>query len=72
MDQVLRNQQIVKSVKGVLFELEAMIGIIIPIEYIVEAACKKGYSASDIIYAIDKLKLSEQIYEPRKGFYSLI
>ncbi|RLE38652.1 hypothetical protein DRJ17_03265 [Candidatus Woesearchaeota archaeon] len=59
-------------VREIINELENKIGKTIPIEDVVEAAAAQGVEESQVEEAIEKLKRSGDIFEPRRGFLSKI
>ncbi|MFH0977816.1 MAG: minichromosome maintenance protein MCM [Candidatus Woesearchaeota archaeon] len=58
------------SIKEIIVELENKLGKTIPIEDIMRLATEKGMDESDVESAIEKLKRSGDIYEPRHGIIS--
>ena len=60
------------TIKEILSELENKIGKAIPIEDVVSSAKEKGLKEEDAEEAIEKLKRSGDVFEPRKGFLSRI
>ncbi len=60
------------NVKEIISELEAKIGKTISIDAVVDAAKKKGISEEDAEEAIEKLKRTGNIFEPRPGVISRI
>lgn len=60
------------SVREIIVELENKLGKTIPIEEIMRLATEKGMDESDVESAIDKLKRSGDLFEPRHGFISRI
>jgi replicative DNA helicase Mcm len=65
-----RNKVIV--IKEIIQELENELGKTIPLEQIAERALEKGLSEDDLESAIEKLRRSGDIYEPKRGFISRI
>ncbi len=62
----------IMTVKEIIHELEKTIGKAIPIEEIMKAADAKDMKEADVEEAIEKLKRSGDLFEPRKGFLSRI
>ena len=60
------------NIKEIINELEERIGKSIPIEDIVAEARSKGIEEARIEEALDKLKRSGDIFEPRRGFIQKI
>lgn len=60
------------SVKDIIVELENQLGNRIPIEDIIRLATEKGIDESDVDSAIEKLKRSGDVFEPKRGFVSRI
>ncbi len=60
----------ISSVKNVISDLEKTLGKSIPIEEILELGKAKGLDEDTIMDAIEKLKRSGDIFEPRRGFIS--
>lgn len=60
------------SVKEIISELEGKIGKTIPIDDIVSESSAKGIKEEDVEEAIEKLKRSGDLFEPRRGFISRI
>ena len=59
-------------VKEIISELENKIGKTIPIEDIIRGATEKGIEEEKIEEAIEKLKRSGDLFEPRRGFIQRI
>ena len=55
-------------VKDIIAELEASLGKIIPMSDILRAAAAKGVSEDKVEEAVEKLKRSGDIFEPKKDF----
>ena len=55
-------------VREVIVELENKIGKTVPIEDIVRESEEKGIKADKVDEAIEKLKRSGDLFEPRRGF----
>ncbi len=55
-------------VKEIITEMEGKIGKTIPVEDIVKEAEEKGLKADKVDEAIEKLKRSGDLFEPRRGF----
>jgi replicative DNA helicase Mcm len=70
MSSSQRNK--VLTVKEIIIELEKQIGKVIPLEQLIEFAAEKGISEEDVESAIEKLKRSGDIYEPKRGSISRI
>ncbi|MFH2028055.1 MAG: minichromosome maintenance protein MCM [Nanoarchaeota archaeon] len=62
----------ISSIKEIIAELESKIGKTIPIDDIVSEAKERGIEEDKIEEAIEKLKRSGDIFEPRRGFVSRI
>lgn len=60
------------GVREIIAELEGKVGKVIPLEDILGSAEEKGISDSDVEAAIEKLKRSGDIFEPKRGFISRI
>jgi len=60
------------SVKEIIAELESSIGKTIPIDEVVRLAVEKGINEDKVEEAIEKLKRSGDVFEPRKGFVQKI
>lgn len=60
------------SIREIITELEATIGKNIPIDDIIREAAARGLSEDKVEEAIEKLKRSGDIFEPRRGFISRI
>ena len=60
------------TVKGIISELEEKIGKTIPVEEIVNLALEKGLDEEKVEAAIEKLKRSGDVFEPKRGFISRI
>ena len=60
------------NIKNIIGELEEKIGKTIPIEDIIALAVEKGMEEDEIDSAIEKLKRSGDIFEPKRGFISRI
>ena len=60
------------NVREIIGELEEKFGKAIPIEDVVAMAVEKGLSEDDVDEAIEKLKRSGDLFEPKKGFISKI
>ena len=60
------------SIKAIINELEAKLGKTIPIEDIVKLALERGLDEDKVDAAIEKLKRSGDIFEPKRGFISRI
>jgi len=65
-----RNKIII--VREIINELENRIGKTIPIDDLVKEASAKGVAESDIEDALEKLKRSGDLFEPKRGFISRI
>ncbi len=62
----------ISNVREIIAELESKIGKTIPIDDIVSEAEARGISAENVEEAIEKLKRSGDLFEPRRGFISKI
>jgi len=62
----------IMTVKQIINELEDSVGKTIPYEDIISAAESKGLKEDDVDDAIQKLKRSGDLFEPRKGHISKI
>jgi replicative DNA helicase Mcm len=60
------------NVREIISRLEESLGRTIPIDEIIKAASEKGMSEEKVEEAIEKLKKSGDIFEPRRGFISRI
>jgi replicative DNA helicase Mcm len=60
------------GVREIIIELENRIGKVIPIEEIMRLAVEKGIDESDVDSAIDRLRRSGDVFEPKRGFISRI
>jgi replicative DNA helicase Mcm len=60
------------SIREIISELESTLGKNIPIEDILREAAAKGMQEDKVEEAIEKLKRSGDIFEPRRGFISKI
>ncbi len=60
----------VHTIKNIIVELEKKVGKTIMTTDIIEAAAEKGVEESDVEEAIEKLKRSGDIFEPKSGFIS--
>lgn len=60
------------NVREIISELEGKLGRTIPIDDIMQEAKSKGMSEDKVEEAIEKLKKSGDIFEPRRGFISKI
>ena len=60
------------TVREIIVELESKIGKTIPIDDVVKQASAKGIDEEDVEEAIEKLKRSGDIFEPKRGFISRI
>lgn len=60
------------GIKEIIVELENKVGKTIPMEDIVKEAVAKGIDESDVEEAIEKLKRSGDLFEPKNGFLSRI
>jgi replicative DNA helicase Mcm len=60
------------QIREILASLENKIGKTIPIDDVLKSAIEKGIAESDAEEAIEKLKRSGDVYEPRFGFVSRI
>ncbi len=60
------------SIKEIITELENKIGKTIPIDDIISEAKEKGIEGDRVEEAIEKLKRSGDIFEPRRGFVQKI
>ena len=60
------------NVREIINELENKLGRTIPIDEIIQMASEKGMSEEKVEEAIEKLKKSGDIFEPRRGFISKI
>lgn len=60
------------AIKEILIEIENKLGKTIPLEDVVSAAKEKGLSEAEVEEAIQKLKNTGDIFEPKHGFISRI
>jgi replicative DNA helicase Mcm len=60
------------NVREIISKLEESLGRTIPIEEIIRSALEKGMSEDKVEEAIEKLKKSGDLFEPRRGFISRI
>jgi replicative DNA helicase Mcm len=60
------------SIKEIIAELESKIGKTIPIDDVIGEASAKGITEEQVEEAIEKLKRSGDLFEPRRGFISRI
>jgi len=60
------------NIKEIIKDLEDKFGRTIPIEEIIQRASEKGMNEEKVEEAIEKLKKSGDIFEPRRGFISKI
>jgi len=60
------------GIKEIIAELEKELGNRIPIDDIVRLAADRGIDESDVDNAIEKLKRSGDVFEPKRGFISRI
>ncbi len=60
------------TVREIITELESTIGRTIPIDDIVNAATEKGIEKDKVEEALERLKRSGDIFEPRRGWISKI
>lgn len=60
------------NVREIIKDLEETEGKMIPVEKILDVAAQKGMNEDKVLEAIEKLKLSGDIYEPKRGFISRI
>lgn len=60
------------NVRDIINKLEDKLGKTIPVEEIIQLASEKGMSEEKVEEAIEKLKKSGDIFEPRRGFISKI
>ena len=60
------------SVREIINDLESKYGKTIPIEDVMSEAAERGLTADKIEEAIEKLKRSGDLYEPKKGFLAKI
>ncbi len=60
------------GIREVINELEHAIGKVIPLDEIIKAAKDKGMDEEKVIEAIEKLKRSGDIFEPKRGSISKI
>ena len=58
--------------KDIILELETKLGKSIPIDDIVAEAKNRGLDEDKVEEALERLKRSGDIYEPRRGFVSKI
>ena len=65
-----RNKVI--NVREIVNELEQKLGTMVPIQDIIESASEKGLNEEKVEEAIEKLKRSGDIYEPKRGFVQKI
>ena len=59
-------------VREVITELEGRLGKTIPIDDVIRGASEKGLDEAEVEDAIEKLKRSGDLFEPRRGFLSRI
>lgn len=63
----------IQQIKEIIAVLESIIKAKeIPINEIIRAAREKGISEDKVSYAIEKLKRSGNIFEPRKDFFQIV
>jgi replicative DNA helicase Mcm len=60
------------SIREIIIELENKLGKTVPIEEVISAAREKGLSEEEVDEAIEKLKRTGNIFEPRPGIISRI
>ncbi len=60
------------QIKEIISELESKIGKTIPIDDVLAGAREKGIEETQVEEAIEKLKRSGDLFEPRRGFISRI
>ena len=60
------------NVREIISQLEEQLGKTIPVEEILKSASEKGMSEDKVEEAIEKLKKSGDLFEPRRGFISRI
>jgi replicative DNA helicase Mcm len=60
------------GIREIIKELEEKVGKTIPVDEIIDAAAQKGIDADRVEEALTKLKLSGDIFEPKRGFISRI
>ncbi|MFW5746519.1 MAG: minichromosome maintenance protein MCM [Nanoarchaeota archaeon] len=60
------------NIRELIKELEEKFGKLIPVEEIIAAAAQKGIDSDKVEEAINKLKLSGDVYEPKRGLISRI
>jgi replicative DNA helicase Mcm len=60
------------SIREIIKDLEEKEGKQIPVERIIEEASKKGIAQDKVEEALDKFKLSGDLYEPKRGFISRV
>lgn len=60
------------TIKEIISELEEQLGKTIPIDDVIRMAAEKGISDDKVEEAVEKLKRSGDIFEPRHGFISKI
>ena len=58
--------------KDIISELETKLGKTIPIEDVVSEAKNRGLDENKVEEAMERLKRSGDIFEPRRGFVSRI
>ncbi|MFH1510862.1 MAG: LAGLIDADG family homing endonuclease [Candidatus Woesearchaeota archaeon] len=60
------------AIKDIITDLENQLGNRIPIEDVIRLASEKGIDEGDVDSAIEKLKRSGDVFEPKRGFISRI
>lgn len=60
------------TVRELILELEEKVGKTIPMEDVVTAAAERGLSEDDVDEAVQKLKRSGDVFEPKRGYVSRI
>ena len=58
----------ISMIKEIIAEMEGKIGKTIPVEDIIKGAEEKSLSSEKVEEAIEKLKRSGDLFEPRRGF----
>ena len=59
-------------VKDIITEIESKLGKTIPIDDVIAEAKNRGLDEAKVDEALERLKRSGDIYEPRRGFVSRI
>ncbi|MFT4304657.1 MAG: LAGLIDADG family homing endonuclease, partial [Candidatus Woesearchaeota archaeon] len=60
------------NIREIITKLESSLGKTIPVEEIIKEASQKGMSEDKVEEAIEKLKKTGDLFEPRRGFISRI